>query len=145
MSCERCKKGYQSGEKTFKVHLDGYNLMPFFKGEVKESPRKEFLYWSDDGDLMAIRVQQLEDRLSWSSTSTGLDVWKREFTNLRAPNIYNLRTDPFERGPNRSNTAGGWRIGRSSSCQHRRWWLSGSRASRNSRSGRSPRASTSTR
>jgi arylsulfatase len=52
----RCMKGCQSGKKTFKVHLDGYNLIPYFKGEVKESPRKEFLYWSDDGDLLAIRV-----------------------------------------------------------------------------------------
>src|SRR5437016_866856 len=54
----KCQKGYQVGKKTFKVHLDGYNLMPFFKGEVKESPRKEFLYWSDDGDLMALRVKE---------------------------------------------------------------------------------------
>ena len=51
---EKVKKGYTCGDKTFKVHLDGYNLMPFFKGEVKESPRKEFLYWSDDGDLFAM-------------------------------------------------------------------------------------------
>jgi len=52
----KCLAGYQVGNKTFKVHLDGYNLMPFFKGEVKESPRKGFLYWSDDGDVFAIRV-----------------------------------------------------------------------------------------
>jgi len=50
-------KGKQYGDKTFKVHLDGYNLIPFFKGDVKESPRREFLYWSDDGDLLAIRVK----------------------------------------------------------------------------------------
>jgi arylsulfatase len=95
---KRCKKGCQSGNKTFKVHLDGYNLMPFFKGEVKESPRKEFLYWSDDGELVALRINQW--KLSFKEQEhTGLDVWKRDFTNLRAPNIYNLRTDPFERGP----------------------------------------------
>jgi hypothetical protein len=52
----RCLQSCQSGNKSFKVHLDGYNLMPFIKGEVKESPRKEFLYWSDDGDLLALRV-----------------------------------------------------------------------------------------
>ena len=61
------KKGYEIGGKNFKVHLDGYNLMPFFKGEVKESPRKEFLYWSDDGDLMAIRVFSNGRSRSWSS------------------------------------------------------------------------------
>jgi arylsulfatase len=94
---ERCKKGCQSGNKTFKVHLDGYNLMPFFTGEVKESPRKEFLYWSDDGELVALRINQW--KISFKEQEhTGLDVWKRDFTNLRAPNIYNLRADPFERG-----------------------------------------------
>jgi arylsulfatase A-like enzyme len=51
-------KGCQSGSKSFKVHLDGYNLIPFFKGEAKEAPRKEFFYWSDDGDLVAIRFNQ---------------------------------------------------------------------------------------
>jgi arylsulfatase len=94
----RCQKGCQSGGKSFKVHLDGYNLLPFFKGEAKESPRREFLYWSDDGDLLALRLDQW--KISFKEQEhTGLDVWKREFTNLRAPNIYNLRADPFERGP----------------------------------------------
>jgi arylsulfatase len=49
----KVKQGYQANGKTFKVHLDGYNLMPWFKGEVKASPRNDFFYWSDDGDLMA--------------------------------------------------------------------------------------------
>ena len=52
---EKCKKGYKAGDKTYKVHLDGFNLMPLFKGEVKKSPRPGFLYWSDEGDLMALR------------------------------------------------------------------------------------------
>jgi arylsulfatase len=90
-------KGHKLGSKRFKVHLDGYNLMPYFKGEVKESPRQEFLYWSDDGDLFALRVKQ------WKITfieqnHTGLDVWRRGFEHLRIPNLYNLRADPFERG-----------------------------------------------
>jgi arylsulfatase len=72
--------------------------MPFFKGEAEESPRKEFLYWSDDGDLLAIRYN--DGKISFKvQEHTGLDVWKREFTNLRVPNVYNLRADPFERGP----------------------------------------------
>ena len=94
----KVRKGHKMGSRTFKVHLDGHNLMPFFKGEEKESPREGFLYWSDDGDLMAIRVR------NWKATfmrqdHVGLDVWKREFTNLRAPDLLNLRSDPFERGP----------------------------------------------
>ena len=52
---EKCKKGYTIGKKTYKVHLDGFNLIPHLKGEVKESPRPGFLYWSDEGDLMALR------------------------------------------------------------------------------------------
>ena len=91
-------KGYQANGKTFKVHLDGYNLIPFFKGEVKESPRHEFLYWSDDGDLIAMRYNNWKVVFK-AQDHTGLDVWKKDFTNLRAPDIYNLRSDPFERGP----------------------------------------------
>jgi arylsulfatase len=94
----RCLKSCQSGKKAFKVHLDGYNLVPFFKGEVKESPRKEFLYWSDDGDLMAIRINQWKVVFK-SQDHTGIGVWRYEFTNLRTPLLFNLRADPFERGP----------------------------------------------
>lgn len=93
---EKLKKGYKSGNKTFKVHIDGYNLLPLIKGEVKENPRKGFLYWSDDGDLMALRlgnwkVEFMEQR------AHGFDVWREPLTALRAPNLYNLRADPFER------------------------------------------------
>lgn len=93
----KLKKGYKAGNKTFKVHIDGYNLLPFVKGEVKENPRKGFLYWSDDGDLMALRVSHwkvtfLEQR------GHGLGVWREPMVALRAPKLFNLRSDPFERG-----------------------------------------------
>ncbi len=93
---EKLKKGYKAGKKTFKVHIDGYNLLPFLKGEVKENPRKGFLYWSDDGDLMALRVGDwkacfLEQR------AHGVGVWKEPLVQLRVPQLYNLRSDPFER------------------------------------------------
>jgi arylsulfatase len=93
---EKLKKGYKSGNKTFKVHIDGYNLLPFLKGEVKENPRKGFLYWSDDGDLMALRVG------NWKCTfmeqrGHGIAVWEEPLVAMRVPDIYNLRTDPFER------------------------------------------------
>jgi arylsulfatase len=73
-------------------------LLPFFKGEMKQSPREGFLYWSDDGDLMAIRVH------NWKLTfkmqdHKGMGVWQGGFTSLRLPYMYNLRSDPFERGP----------------------------------------------
>jgi len=93
----KCAKGYAVGGKNFKVHLDGYNLIPFFKGEVKESPRKEFLYWSDDGDLFAVGIGPW--KISFiEQYHTGLDVWRKGFERLRIPNLYNLRADPFERG-----------------------------------------------
>ena len=91
----KCARGSQIGDKTFKVHLDGHNLAPFFKGEVKESPRPGFLYWSDEGDLMALRygnwkVHFIEQR------GEGLKAWQEPFTPLRLPKLVNLRSDPFE-------------------------------------------------
>ena len=89
-------KGKKYGETTFKVHLDGYNLMPFLKGESKESPRHEFLYWTDDGSVCALRYN------NWKVTflqqnAHGFDVWVRPFEELRFPMLCNLRADPFER------------------------------------------------
>jgi arylsulfatase A-like enzyme len=92
---EKCKKGHQAGAKTFKVHLDGFNLMPLFKGEAKENPRPGFLYWSDEGDLMAIRygdwkIHFMEQR------GEGFLAWQEPFVTLRWPKLFNLRSDPFE-------------------------------------------------
>jgi arylsulfatase len=93
---EKLKKGYKAGNKQFKVHIDGYNLLPFLKGDVKENPRKGFLYWSDDGELMALRVGNWKTHFMVQH-GHGIDVWKKPFESLRAPDIYNLRSDPFER------------------------------------------------
>jgi arylsulfatase len=92
---EKLKKGYKSGDKTFKVHIDGYNLLPHLKGEAA-NPRQAFLYWSDDGDLMALRVRNWKIEFL-QQRAHGFDVWKEPLTQTRAPNIYNLRSDPFER------------------------------------------------
>jgi len=94
---EKLKKGHRMGRKTFKVHIDGYNLLPFLKGEVKQNPRKGFLYWSDDGDLMALRVGQAKATFM-EQRARGLDVWREPLVPLRIPLLYNLRADPFERG-----------------------------------------------
>jgi arylsulfatase len=88
-------KGKKVGDKTFKVHLDGYNLMPALKGEG-EWPRKEFIYWTDDGSVAALRYND------WKVTflkqnAEGLRVWQQPFEVLRAPLLTNLRMDPFER------------------------------------------------
>jgi arylsulfatase len=100
---EKLRGGSTLSGKTFKVHLDGNNLLPFLKGEQKTPPREEFLYWSDDGDLMALRVGHWKAAFVEQNTEISpkipLGVWMGGFTKLRAPKIYNLRADPYERGP----------------------------------------------
>jgi arylsulfatase len=93
---EEVRKGATVGDKTFKDHLDGYNLMPFFKGEA-EDPREEFLYWNDDGELVAIRVKDWKIVFK-EQDNKGIGVWRGDFTNLRVPKLFELRADPFERG-----------------------------------------------
>ena len=91
----KLKKGYTAGKNNFKVHIDGFNLLPYWKGEVKENPRPGFLYWSDEGDLMALRygnwkIHFMEQR------AHGPAAWQDPFTPLRFPKLVNLRSDPFE-------------------------------------------------
>jgi arylsulfatase A-like enzyme len=95
---KKVREGCQVGERNFKNHLDGENLLPFFKGEVKESPREGFIYWSDDGDLMAVRVKNWKISF-FEQDNKGIAIWQLPFTERRVPRLYNLRSDPFERGP----------------------------------------------
>ena len=92
---EELLKGKQVGNKTFKVHLDGYNLMSALKGE-SEWPRKEFLYWTDDGSVAALRYNNYKVTFL-KQNAVGLRVWQQPFEQLRAPILTNLRMDPFER------------------------------------------------
>jgi arylsulfatase len=94
---EKVKKGYEIGGKTFKVHLDGFNLLPFLAGKEDKSPRNGFIYWSDDGDCMAVRMDRwkivfLEQR------ALGLNAWREPLSQMRLPKFFDLRADPFERG-----------------------------------------------
>jgi len=88
-------KGRSVGGRTYKVHLDGYNLMPALKGEAAW-PRKEFLYWTDDGSVAALRYGNIKITFL-EQKAEGLKVWQEPFTPLRAPKLTNLRMDPFER------------------------------------------------
>ena len=92
----KLKKGHQLGDTTFKVHIDGFNLQPFLSGEEK-CPREGFIYWSDDGELMALRVHQYKIVFA-EQRSTGLDVWREPLSKMRIPKMFDLRSDPFERG-----------------------------------------------
>jgi len=94
---EKLKKGHKAGNKTFKVWIDGFNLIPFLKGEVQKNPRPGFMYWSDDGELMALRVNQWKVQFM-EQRADGFDVWVEPFVTLRTPKIFNVRSDPFERG-----------------------------------------------
>jgi arylsulfatase len=94
---EKVKKGYEMGGKTYKVHLDGYNLLPFLAGKEERSPRKGFIYWSDDGDCMAMRMDRWKVVFA-EQRAAGLQVWREPLAPMRIPKFFDLRADPFERG-----------------------------------------------
>ncbi|MFB6454218.1 arylsulfatase [Chitinophaga sp. Hz27] len=91
----KVKNGYAAGNKSFKVHLDGYNMVPYLTGQVTEGPRHEFYYFSDDGDLMGVRWNRWKFNYALQEQK-GLKVWREPMDFLRAPQIEDLRADPFE-------------------------------------------------
>lgn len=98
--------GRAVGETTYKVHLDGYNLLPALKGD-EPWPRHEFLYWTDGGDLAALRFDDM--KISWlRQNSKGQKVWETQFEQLRLPMLTNLRMDPFERAVDESPNFDNW-------------------------------------
>jgi arylsulfatase len=105
---EKLKKGYRAGNKDFKVYLDGYNLLPYLTGKEKKSPRIEFFYFSDDGDLVALRYDNWKMIFMEQRAIGTLQVWAEPFVQLRVPKIFNLRTDPYERADQTSNTYYDW-------------------------------------
>jgi arylsulfatase A-like enzyme len=106
---DKLHAGHQAGEKYFKVHLDGYNMLPYLAGEVKESPRQFFFYFSDDGDLLAIRMGDWKVVLM-EQRAKQLMCWVEPFVPLRIPKMFHLRRDPFERADENSNTYWDWEI-----------------------------------
>ena len=107
---EKCKKGYQAGDKTFKVHVDGFNLLPYLTGKEAKSPRQGFIYFDDDGNLVALRFDNWKAVFMEQRCPGTLQVWAEPFTVLRVPKLFNLRTDPFERADITSNTYYDWFI-----------------------------------
>lgn len=106
---EKLRQGHKAGNKIFKVHIDGYNMLPYLTGETKESPRKSIFYFSDDGDLMALRYKDWKI-VFMEQLAHGMAVWWKPLVTLRMPNIYNLRRDPLERASIDSKTWGDWII-----------------------------------
>ena len=109
---EKLLKGHRAINRKYKVHLDGYNFLPFLTGEAETGPRREIFYFSDDGDLTALRYDAwklvfLEQRIAQT-----LQAWQEPFVELRLPYIFNLRRDPYERAQITSNTYYDWMIDR---------------------------------
>ncbi len=105
---ERLLKGYAVGGTTFKVHLDGYNMLPYFTGKVAASPREEFFYFSDDGDLTAMRYDNWKTVFAEQRAAGTLAVWSEPYVHTRIPKLFNLRADPYERADITSNTYWDW-------------------------------------
>ena len=102
-------EGCTVGGKKFNVHLDGYNQVPYLTGEVRKSPRNAIVYFSDDGEIMAIRIGDYKCVLA-EQRATSTFVWMEPLVKLRVPKIYNLRRDPFERADFNSNVYWDWMI-----------------------------------
>jgi arylsulfatase len=109
---DRLLKGYQAGARTFKVHQDGYNLLPYLTGQADRSPRREFFYFNDDGDLVAVRYENWKIVFEEQRAPGTLQVWMEPFTPLRLPKLYDLHADPYERADITSNTYFDWEISR---------------------------------
>lgn len=86
-----------SGGQSFKVHLDGYNQLPYLEGQTPKGSRNEFFYFNDDGDLVGMRYKNWKAVFAEQRAPGGFAVWSNPFTPLRVPKIFNLRMDPYER------------------------------------------------
>jgi arylsulfatase A-like enzyme len=109
---QRLLKGTKVGDKTFNVYLDGYNMVPYLTGETKESPRQGLAYFSDDGELMAVRFGDWKAQFA-VQRAFQMNVWAEPLVKLRAPHLFNLRRDPYERADYNSNTYWEWAVDRS--------------------------------
>ena len=107
---EKLLEGYEAAGKKFKVHLDGYNFLPYLTGQETTSPRIEYFYFSDDGDLLALRYGNWKVQFKVQDEPGTMRIWQREFENLRLPYLFNLKTDPYERATITSNTYWDWYI-----------------------------------
>jgi arylsulfatase len=110
---QKLLQGYEAGGKKFKIHIDGYNLLPFLTGKETKSPRKGFIYFDDDGELVAVRFDNWKVVFMEQRRAGTLAVWSEPFVPLRLPKLYNMRTDPFERADMTSNTYYDWFLSKS--------------------------------
>src|SRR5262249_51918631 len=105
---EKLLTGYDAGGKSFKVHLDGYDQGDVLAGKGPDK-RREFFYWTDDGDLAALRYDQYKV-VFLEQQAHGLEVWMQPMVRLRAPKIFNVRSDPLERSEHEAGAYDTWFI-----------------------------------
>ena len=105
---EKLKSGYQAVGRTYKNHIDGYNFVPYLTGKEKKGPRQLFVYLSDDGDVLGLRMDNWKIVFIEQRCRGTLQVWAEPFTKLRVPKLFNLRTDPYEYADVTSNTYYEW-------------------------------------
>jgi arylsulfatase len=108
---EQLLKGAQVNGRQYKNHIDGYNMLDYLSGKTDKSPRREFIYVGDDGNVMSVRYDD------WKATylenrAHRLQVWREPLVHLRMPLLFNLRRDPFEKAYENSNTYHDWMIDR---------------------------------
>jgi arylsulfatase len=104
--------GYQAIGRDYKIHLDGYNFLPYLTGKEKHGPREEIFYFSDDGDLTALRYKDWKVIFLEQRAEATFQAWREPFVPLRVPLLFNLRRDPYERGMVTSNTYDDWFLDR---------------------------------
>lgn len=104
------EEGVQAIGRQYNVHLDGYNFLPYLTGQEKKGPRDEIFYFSDDGDLTALRYRDWKLIFMEQRVETTLQAWMEPFVPLRIPYIFHLRRDPYERAILTSNTYYDWFI-----------------------------------
>jgi arylsulfatase len=108
---DKLKKGHKAGadgETEYKVHIDGFNLLPYLMGEVENSPRRGFFYFNDDAEMVGMRFENWKIVFAEQRAQGTLRTWAEPFTPLRVPKLFNLRTDPFEYADITSNTYYEW-------------------------------------
>jgi arylsulfatase A-like enzyme len=107
---EKLLEGYTTGNKSFKNHLDGYNLLPYLTGREEKSPRKSFFYFNDDTQLVALRFENWKLVFIEMREQGTAAIWAEPFVELRMPKLFDLRADPFEQADITSNTYWDWVI-----------------------------------
>ena len=115
---DKLKKGYSAADKQFKVHLDGYDFLPYLTGQEQQAPRNHFVYTSDTGDLVGLRDGDWKIVFA-EQRARQFDIWREPYVFLRTPKLFHLRRDPFEQADLGSNTYNEWWAARTPRILHR--------------------------